>query len=89
VIIWQQLSGVTGSYTWQPQHSTKFSLEDENGANILTKAAKCDSPSHHIWAITYSEINFHTFIIPIIMCVIIGLLLLLLLTTLYLTTFNI
>jgi hypothetical protein len=69
--MWQQLSGVIGSYTWQLQHSTKFLLEDENGANILTKAAKCNSRSRHIWATTYSKINFHILIIPIIMCVII------------------
>jgi hypothetical protein len=42
VVIWQQFSGVTGFYTWQKQHSTKFLVEDENGAKILTKAAKCD-----------------------------------------------
>ena len=47
------------------------SIQEENGAKILTKVAKCDSPSHHIWAITYSEINFHILIIPIIMCIII------------------
>jgi hypothetical protein len=71
VVTWQQLSGVTGSYTWKLQHSTKFLLEDENGAKLLTRAAKCDSPNLHICAITYSEINFCILIIPIIMCVII------------------
>jgi hypothetical protein len=71
VVIWQQLSGVTGSYRGQLQHSTKVLLEDENGVKILTKAAKCDSPSRHIWTITYSKIIVYILIIPIIMCVII------------------
>jgi hypothetical protein len=34
MVMGQQLSGVTASYTWQWQHSTKILLEDENGTKI-------------------------------------------------------